>query len=546
MRITMAILTGCIKLIMNTIMGAKATRTYIISLSFFFIFLISGCASVEEQEQQQQKTFDPNQGQITLFLNGPEKASLDITFDVSAVNLVSEDGRVRQVTDVPRKINSLDIKGRQILIGEATLPEGKYRKVQLIVSQASIRKEDSTARLALPEDGIEIAIDAKVIRNQNTPLFINWNPDTSVKDGYLFQPALPVKGQQTELSALLVYVTNEGSDNVSVINRKSGEVVATVMVGKNPKGIASSSERKDARVYVANSGSDSISVIDPNTNKVESEIPVRFGKEPIGIAVTNVIPNREFVIATNYRTNSVSFFDADTFEETTSIDVGRGPTDVTVDPSEDTFFSSRHFSPDEINLLESYRRKFFNVYVVNENSRDVSVLKMNVQTMELEEVLTVSVDWRPIALELDYARGKLYVANYGSDKLSVIDILGIVKGDLDGAVSTINDVGTFITGIVADPAFERLYLLKEVPGQILILRPSFSDLNVLEAAMPPVMGIIPVGERPRSLELDPEIRMLYVVNRGSDNITVIDKTTRKVTGLIPVGSRPYGIAFFSR
>jgi len=58
----------------------------------------------------------------------------------------------------------------------------------------------------------------------------------------------------------------------------------------------------------------------------------------------------------------------------------------------------------------------------------------------------------------------------------------------------------------------------------------------------PIVGRVPVGSLPRSLMLDPEARKLYVVNRGSDSVSVIDKTTRKEEKVIPVGRKPYGIA----
>src|SRR6187399_3499560 len=52
-----------------------------------------------------------------------------------------------------------------------------------------------------------------------------------------------------------VYVTNEGSNNVSVIDPTTNEVTATVNVGKRPRGIHSSPDGKT--LYVALSGSPS-------------------------------------------------------------------------------------------------------------------------------------------------------------------------------------------------------------------------------------------------------------------------------------------------
>jgi len=81
---------------------------------------------------------------------------------------------------------------------------------------------------------------------------------------------------------------------------------------------------------------------------------------------------------------------------------------------------------------------------------------------------------------------------------------------------------------------------------VVIVRPFTDGLDSFRNVTPPVMGTIAVGSSPRSLALDPEARKLYVVNRGSDSISVIDKTTKKEEQDIPVGKRPYGITFFQK
>ncbi|MEW6163122.1 MAG: DUF4382 domain-containing protein [Nitrospirota bacterium] len=468
---------------------------------------MTGCASVQEYIEPQ----DTSNGQIVVFLKGQDKPSTDITFYLTAINIVSEDGTIKEIMKTPLKINSFELKNRQILLSEKLLPEGRYKKLQLMVKKASIGRKDRVADLALPPEGIEIDIDITVKRNQSTSLFLDWNADASIVDGYLFKPLFTAKGQVPELSTLLIYVTNEGSNNVSVINRQSDEVVGTIMVGKKPRGVATGLRRDRLRVYVANSGSNSISVIDPTTNKVENEIPIRFGREPEGIAVAKISPEKEFIFVTNYGSNNVSVVDALTHREIERIDVGSGPVAVAVDP-------------------------YLNVYAVNKNSKDVSVIRCDIQG-RCEKVINVNVEWTPMAFSVDYQRGKVYVANYGFDKLSVIDIK-------TRAVSVISDVGKYITGVTTDPTLDRIYLLREFPGEIVIIRPPSEDSSTLRPIMVPVVGTIAVGNSPRSLILDPEGRKIYVVNRGSDNVSVIDKITKKEEKTIPVGKKPYGIAMF--
>jgi YVTN family beta-propeller protein len=497
------------------------------------------CASVTEQVQTPDY-YGTNYGQVTIYLNGPEKASLDVTFDLLAVNIVAEGEILREIMNTPLSINSLALTNRQVLLAETSLPEGRYEKLRLTVKRATVKRKE-VADLAIPPEGFEIPVNITVTRNQNTTFFLKWDADASIAEGYQFKPAFTVKSERPELSTLLVYVTNEDSNNVSVINRQTDEVVSTVMVGKKPRGVATGLRRQHIRVYVANSKSNSISVIDPTTNKVETEIPIRFGQEPEGIAVATASPEKEFIFVTNYVSNTVSVIDGLTYQETEKINVKNGPVAVAVDPPIEALMNAQFLSFEDIQRLRDDRKRFLRAYVANRNSKIVTVLKMDISSGRIVDVTDINVEWNPIALDVDYERGKVYVANYGFDNLSVISIPELIKGNKDGAVSAISGVGHSNTGVVADPNLERIYLLKESSGEVMIIRPMVEDQSPIKT-ITPVVGIMPVGTAPRSLMLDREARKLYIVNRGSHNVSVIDKTSRKEEKIIPVGKKPYGIA----
>lgn len=515
-------------------------RFLLFAVYCLLITALMGCASVKQYSDARLLSG----GQVSLFLQAPERISTDLTVGLSAINIMAEDGTYLEAMITPLSIRSSEIAGRQILLGEKALPEGRYKKLQLIVRQALVNRKDGPAHLALPSEGIDIPIDITVRRNQNTVLFLNWKPDASVGDGYLFNPVFDVRGQEPELSSLLIYVTNEDSDNVSVINRQTGEIVGMVMVGKKPRGIAVSQGRERQRVYVANSGSNSISVIDPTTNRVEVEIPVRFGKGPEGIAVARVTPDKEFIFVANYGSNNVSIIDASTYQEFDRANAGDGPVAIAADPSVDTLAGSRFLSFEDITIIKNYRRAFCNVYVANKNSRDVSVLKIDAASGRPAEVSAITVQWSPIALTVDYQKARVYVANYAYDNLSLIDIIQVIGGNKSGAVSEMSNVGASLTGVISDPDFDRLYLLQESSGEILMVRPFSEASGALKTSLSPVIGTISVGSQPRSFLIDPEGRKIYVVNRGSGSVSVVDKTTKREEKVIPVGRKPYGIAMF--
>ena len=63
----------------------------------------------------------------------------------------------------------------------------------------------------------------------------------------------------------MAYVANEKSDDVSVIDTTTDSVARTIHVGKRPRGVAISPDRR--HVYIANGNSDDISVIDAEAAK---------------------------------------------------------------------------------------------------------------------------------------------------------------------------------------------------------------------------------------------------------------------------------------
>ena len=502
-----------------------------------------GCESVQEYVESPVTS----RGQVSIFLKGPDETSLDVTFDLIAINIIAEDGSSREIMSTPRQINSGELTGQQILLCEKMLPTERYKKLQLTVKEALIKRDEWDANLALPTEGIFIDIDFVLSRDQNMPIFLNWDVDASVADTYLFNPVFSVKGQVPELSSLLIYVSNEDSNNVSVINRQTGDIVAKVMVGKKPRGIAVGFGKARQRVYVANSGSNSISVIEPTLNKVEQEIQIRFGTVPESIAVAQISPGREMMFVANYGSNVVSVIDGNSYQEILKINVGNGPIAIAVDPPIENFTGSRFLSFEEINMLRNYREGFFNVYVVNKNSKDVTIIKMDRSGTSVADILTVNVEWNPMALAIDYERAKVYVTNYNNEDLSVIDIIQITQGITAGAVSAIANVGRSFIGVLPDPDIDRIYLLNAVKNEIVIIRPFSEALRStpnLATTVSPVVGTIPVGVSPRSITFDLEGRTIYVANRGSDTVSEIDRTTKRVIRTIPVGKKPYGIAMF--
>jgi YVTN family beta-propeller protein len=103
-----------------------------------------------------------------------------------------------------------------------------------------------------------------------------------------------------------VYVTNTGSDSVSVIDPVANTAIATITVGNHPFGVAAT---PDGKIYVTNLGSNTLSAINTATNKVIATIPV--GDQPIGVAVAPT-PKSLLLYVANSNDNNVSVIDTAT------------------------------------------------------------------------------------------------------------------------------------------------------------------------------------------------------------------------------------------
>src|SRR2546426_1677966 len=100
----------------------------------------------------------------------------------------------------------------------------------------------------------------------------------SQRAGLLLATAL-VLGHAGADAETRVFVTNEKSDDVTVIDATTRKVVTTIPVGKRPRGVAVSPDGR--RVYVTNSNSDSLSVIDTKSLAVLRTVPA--GPRPPGV-----------------------------------------------------------------------------------------------------------------------------------------------------------------------------------------------------------------------------------------------------------------------
>ena len=255
-----------------------------------------------------------------------------------------------------------------------------------------------------------------------------------------------------------IYVTNRGSNSVSVIDGSTDSILYNVSVEQAPVGIAVNPAA--SWIYVTNLDSGSISVIDGITNTVYETI--RLGGIPYGIAV-NPLTNRIYV--TDISSDSVHVIDGATNDYISDVKVGMKPVGIAVDARSNI------------------------VYVANHDSNDLSIV--NGSTSRLIDSMPLD-GTKPVGISLNPISDRLYVSSIGSDTVSVIDV---------------SEVGnpSIIKNITVNPSTKSLYS----ESTTLVNLPVNIDFPLIASF----------------ITFDPTDNLAYMTNTASNTVSVIDGET---------------------
>jgi len=166
-------------------------------------------------------------------------------------------------------------------------PAGQYLTIIDYPTSSSIRVRIDSAYPSYPRDVAVITA------------FTERGPgDTLLAAGVIYNPIIVKTGglgafpQGSTVDPILnqAYVVNTSSNNVSVINGSTDQVIRTIDVGQSPASVAVNPAT--GMVYVSNSASGSVTVIDGKSFGVAATIPV--GLTTGGIAV-DTVRNRVYV-----------------------------------------------------------------------------------------------------------------------------------------------------------------------------------------------------------------------------------------------------------
>lgn len=317
-----------------------------------------------------------------------------------------------------------------------------------------------------------------------------------------------------------VFVTNEQSGDLTVIDAANGSVVATAPLGKRPRGIQAGPGGKF--LYVALSGSpsappgvdektlpppdrsaDGIGEIDAETYKVVRVI--KAGNDPEQLAI-NADGSRMYVA--NEDAAQVSVVDVPTGNVVATVKIGEEPEGVTIRPDGKV------------------------VYVTSEE--DGAVFAIDTATNKVVKRIPVGPRPRSIGFLPDSSRAYVSLENEGT--VAVIDAAAhklLRKMKLEGSGNTPQ---ARPMGIAVAPDGSAVYITTGRFGHLFFAHPTNTDKPTS----------IDVGQRPWGVALSKDGKTAYTANGPSNDVSVIDLAAKSVTKKIPAGRGPWGVAVVSR
>jgi YVTN family beta-propeller protein len=292
----------------------------------------------------------------------------------------------------------------------------------------------------------------------------------------------PWSGIAVSPNGELVYVTNYGDNNVSVIKTVDNSVAAYIPVGKGPSGVSVSPD--GAFVYVNNYSSNSVSVIDTSNDSV-LDPPIPVGNSPFGISVT---PDGDYAYVSNYGSGTVSVIDTSSHAVIDTIPVGSRPWGVSVTPD------------------GAY------AYVSNRSSSTVSVI----DTSKNSVIKSIFVGGSPSGITVTPDGKYVYVNNYGSGTVSVLRTSDNTV--IDPPIPVMNGADS----ISVTPNGAYVYVNHHSVGTVSIIRTS--DNTVIDTDPSTVeIDPIPVGNQPYGggMAVSPDGKFVYVGDYTDGTVSVI-------------------------
>jgi YVTN family beta-propeller protein len=327
-------------------------------------------------------------------------------------------------------------------------------------------------------------------------------------------------------ATFLICVTNERSGDVSIIDGNSFERLATIPVGKRPRGIHAG--RDGNLLFVAVSGTPIAPPprLDEKGNPVfEDEDDGESDHAADGIAVIDLAARKllrkiaagsdpeQFAIGADGKYLYAANEDVATLSVINIVD---GKVEQIVPVKKE---------PEGVGVTPDGRR----VFVTCETGGEV----LAIDTAAQRVLGSVTVGGRPRSVAFSPDGKRAYVPSESSGELHLLDISGDVP-KVEKSIKLPAGARPMCLAISRDGA--RLFASTGRAGTVL----------VIETGSLTVSATIKAGKRPWGIALSPDESVLFAANGPSNDISVIDLRQNKEIQKIPAGESPWGVTIVPR
>jgi YVTN family beta-propeller protein len=283
--------------------------------------------------------------------------------------------------------------------------------------------------------------------------------------------------------AYRLYVTNERSGDLTVIDGTNFQVTATIPVGKRPRGIHVSPDGKT--LYVALSGTP----IEPPPQLDEHGNPILKQHDDDD--------------------------DSDLKSDKAADGIGL------VDLAQNKFLRKISAGSDPEEFAVSANGK--QLYVSNEDVGTASVL--NIESGKVEHIVVLAREPEGAGTSPD--GNTFYITCETGGDIFVVDAKGY----------------KVLAHLTVNPRPRSVDFLRD-GSRAFVPSESVGELNVVDSVNYKVLKTIKLPEhtRPMKVRVAPDGKTVYVTGGRSGTVVALDTTTYEVTNIIKVGTRPWGIA----
>jgi YVTN family beta-propeller protein len=330
-----------------------------------------------------------------------------------------------------------------------------------------------------------------------------------------------------------IFVTNEKSGDLTVINGADFTVAGTIPVGKRPRGIHVSPDGKT--VYVALSGTP---VKDPP--KLDANGNPIFEKGSKAAS-----DDDDDDAGADKAADGIGVVDVASKKLTRKLNAGS--------------------DPEEFDLSKDGKQ----IYVSNEDVKSASVI--NIATNKVEHISVVGQEPEGVATTLDgkqfyvtcEAGGDIFVIDTSSYKTvgqfkvngrpRSVDFLpggaiGFIPSESAGELNIVDTVGIKVLKTIKLPTGSRPMRVRVAPdgAKMYISNGRAGTVSVLDTHSYEVLDTIKVGPRPWGIVLSPDGKLLFAANGPSNDVSVVDLATNKEVKRVKAGSSPWGVVVAQR